>query len=84
MIEFLVMKYQIIPKSWSKRRQLDSEKTIQHIQFIDFVKQHNHFCTMKITYSDYSEERLSSRVIYNEIKAHWTVDGMKVAVRLVD
>lgn len=77
------MEYEIIKKSWSKRRKLDTEKEITKIQFIDFIKQHNHFCKMKVIYSDDNEEILISRVIYNEIKQHWIIDGMKVAVRLI-
>ena len=76
------MKYQIIEKSWSKRRKLDKEKQIQHIHFIDFRKQHNHFCKMQIDYCDGSQQVLLSRVIFNEINQHWTVDGLQVAVRL--
>ncbi|TQV88016.1 hypothetical protein [Aliikangiella coralliicola] len=78
------MKYEIITKSWSKRRKLDTAKEITNIQFLDFIKQHNHFCKMQITYSDGSEETLLSRVVFNEVKQHWTVDGMKVAVRLLN
>ena len=76
------MKYEIITKSWSKRRKLDSQKSILKIEFLDFIKQHNHFCKMNVHYSDGTEESLISRVVYNEIKQHWSVDGMKVAVRL--
>jgi len=78
------MKYEIIKKSWSKRRKLDIEKEILNIQFIDFLKQHNHFCKMIVTYSDSTEETLISRVIFNDIKKHWVIDGMRVAVRLLD
>ena len=78
------MKYKIIPKSWSKRRKLDTQKQISHIEFVDFKREPNHFCKMKVFYQDGSEETLTSRVIYNSIKKHWTVDGMKVAVLLED
>ena len=78
------MKYQIIQKSWSKRRKLDQNKEVEEIKFIDFKKEHNHFCKMEVSYSDGSEQTLISRVVYNEIKKHWTVDGMHVAVRLLD
>ncbi len=78
------MKYEIIQKSWSKRRKLDTEKEILDIQFVDFIKQPNHFCKMRVSYSDGSKEQLISRVIYNEIKKHWSIDGMKVAVRLLE
>jgi len=78
------MKYEIIKKSWSKRRKLDVEKEISNIQVIDFIKQHNHFCKMKVSYSDSTETTLISRVVFNEIKKHWTIDGMHVAVRLLE
>ena len=78
------MKYEIIKKSWSKRRKLDTEKEILNIQFIDFIKQHNHLCKMHITYSDDSEEILISRVLFNQINKTWAIDGMQVAVRLLD
>ncbi len=77
------MKYEIIQKSWSKRRKVDQSKEIDDIKFIDFKKEHNHFCKMEIRYSDGSEQTLISRVVYNEIKNHWTADGMHVAVRIL-
>ena len=76
------MEYEIIEKSWSKRRKLDTPQIITHIEFINFEKTHNHFCKMRVVYEDNSEELLTSRVIYNQIKQHWSIDGMKVAVRL--
>ncbi len=78
------MKYEIIKKSWSKRRKLDNENEINTIQLINFVKQHNHFCQMQVNYSNGEEAMLVSRVVYNDIKKHWTVDGMKVVVRIID
>lgn len=77
------MNYEIMTKSWSKRRRLDKQKSVRHIEFIDFIQQHDHFCTMKVSYTDGSDESLISRVIFNDIKQHWTVDGMKIAVRLL-
>ena len=79
------MKYEIITKSWSKRRKLDHrKKKISNIQFLDFIKQHNHFCKMQITYSDGSDENtFCPELSFNEVKQHWTVDGMKIAVRLL-
>lgn len=78
------MKYEIIKKSWSKRRSLDQELSIINIQFDNFIKEHNHFCKMSVSYSNGKKETLIARVIYNEIKQHWIVDGMNVAVRLID
>lgn len=76
------MKYEIIQKSWSKRRKLDQQKQINNIKFIDFKREHNHFCEMFVQYADGSEDTLISRVIFNQIKQHWTIDGMQVAVKL--
>ena len=78
------MKYEVINKSWSKRRKLDANKNISHIEFSEFQKQHNHFCKMHVTYEDGSNESLLSRVVYNEIKGSWVVDGMSVAVRVLE
>jgi len=78
------MKYQIIEKSWSKRRKIDQPKVVKDITFIDFKKEHNHFCKMLVRYANGSEDMLISRVIFNEIKKHWIVDGMHVAVRLLE
>ncbi len=78
------MKYEIINKSWSKRRKLDVSKEITNIEFVDFQKQHNHFCRMLVTYADGTEDNLLSRVVFNDIKLHWSIDGMKVAVRLIE
>ncbi|TQV72245.1 hypothetical protein FLL45_18680 [Aliikangiella marina] len=78
------MKYEIIEKSWSKRRKLDEQVEITDIEFKDFAKVHNHFCKMIVTYSDGKSERLVARVVYSDINQHWIVDGMSVAVRLKD
>lgn len=76
------MKYEIISKSWSKRRKLDTSLEIIDIQFEDFKQEHNHFCRMLVVYSDGTKANLLSRVVFNEIKSHWIVDGMSVSVRL--
>lgn len=78
------MKYEVIRKSWSKRRKLDQQKEIENIDFEEFKKEHNHFCKMKVYFSDGTKESLLARVIFNEIKQHWIVDGLSVAVRLQD
>jgi len=78
------MKYELIEKSWSKRRKLDEKSQVSHIEFIDFKKEHNHFCKLQVTYEDGSSQSYVSRVIYNEIKQQWIVDGMHIAVRLIE
>lgn len=78
------MKYEIIKKSWSKRRKLDEVNEIETIEFEEFEKQHNHFCKMVVTYTNGSKEKLVSRVVYSDVNQHWIVDGMSVAVRLLE
>ena len=78
------MEYKVINTSWSKRRKMEPPKPILDIQIIDFIKQHNHFCRLNVTYADGTVESLLSRVIYNPLKDHWTIDGLKVAIQLVD
>jgi|GEM_PF-1834149 len=37
-----------------------------------------------INYSDGSKKELIGRVIYNKLNDYWTVDGMEVAVRVIE
>ena len=73
------MKYKVIEKSWSKRRKLDPQLEIERIEFIDLQQKHNHFCKMVVYYPNQNPQILIARVVFNDIKQHWTVDGMKVA-----
>ncbi|MET1255214.1 hypothetical protein [Aliikangiella maris] len=77
------MDYEIMTKSWSKRRVQDKTEKIKSVFLADFLKQHDHFCYMHVEYENGNSEKLIARVIFNEIKQHWIVDGMKVAIRLI-
>lgn len=78
------MHLEIIPKDWHKRRSADLIKvypvsaTVEGFEYV-----HNHFCTLIIEYNDKSTKRLLSRVLYNNIKGTWAIDGMEVAVRVI-
>lgn len=77
-------RYEIIHKDWQKRRIADKVSVLPVSVEIDNMQLvHNHFCKMKVTYSDSSVKELISRVLYNSIKKSWAVDGMEVAVRVI-
>jgi len=79
------MKFEIIEKDWCKRR-APTKNTITplSVSIPEYVQEHNYFCDMFVTYSDGSVVKLISRVIQNVKTKQWTVDGMKVAVRVID
>lgn len=78
------MKYQLIEKDWYKRRVPNKQPTpkILNINIPDFEQIHNHMCTMLVEYDDGQTESLVARVIQNQVTKAWTVDGMKVAVKV--
>ncbi len=78
------MNYEIIKKSWSKRRKPDQVIEIKSIELDNFVKQHNSFCQMRVIFDNEVKQSFSSRVIYNELTKRWIVDGMHVAIRLIE
>lgn len=78
------MHFEIIEKDWYKRRVPSQSLKAVSVKIDDFQKVPNHFCDMEVTYEDGSKKVLKSRVIYNALQQRWTVDGMAVAVRLVD
>ena len=77
--------FQILARDWHKRRK-PSHKTIEPIsvEIPNFMLEHNHMCTMVVTYSDDSKKELIARVIHNQLAQRWTVDGMEVAVEVVE
>ena len=79
----LSYQFEIIPKSWSKRRKLTPEPQAVAVTIADFQLIEQHFCTMQVTYDDGSEHSYYSRVLRNAITGQWTVDGMQVAVRVI-
>ena len=50
----------------------------------DYQEVHNHICNMIVSYSDDSLKTLIARVLYNDLNGKWTVDGMEVAVTVVE
>lgn len=77
--------FQIIAKDWYKRRML-SGKEIKpvHVAIPDYQQVHNHICNMIVSYNDDSIKTLIARVLYNELTEKWTVDGMEVAVTVIE
>ncbi|WP_284245997.1 hypothetical protein [Thalassotalea insulae] len=79
------MTFKIIEKDWYKRRQLTGkELSPVSVSIPDYQAVHNHFCNMFVRYNDGSEKSLLARVIYNKLTAQWTVDGMEVAVKVIE
>lgn len=76
-------KFEIIQKSWSKRRTPTKEPIPTKVDIPDLVLKEQHFCNMHVTYDDYSERTFYSRVILNPLTKQWTVDGMHVAVKVI-
>lgn len=75
--------FEIIPKSWAKRRRFVPEPKPVNVVIDDFRLRDNSYCNMVVEYDDGSERELLSRVIYNELNGEWKVDGMHVAVRVI-
>lgn len=79
------MKYELIEKDWYKRR-VPSKQTpakIINVDVPDYEQKHNHMCSMVVEYDNGNIESLVARVIQNQITKEWTVDGMKVAIRIL-
>ncbi len=77
--------FQIIPKDWYKRRTLTGQEIKPvHVAIPDYQAVHNHICNMIVSYSDESLKTLIARVLYNDLSQKWTVDGMEVAVHVIE
>jgi hypothetical protein len=76
-------KFEIIEKSWFKRRTPRPEPKPVSVEIPDYKQERNHFCDMHVTYDDGSTKTLLSRVVQNHIKKHWIVDGMEVSVLVI-
>jgi len=72
----------VIEKSWSKRRTLEESKKVKSVSIPDYKQEVNHFCNMHVVYEDGTTATYLSRVIRNDIKDEWIVDGMHVAVKM--
>lgn len=77
--------FEIIKKDWYKRRAPDTKKlTPISADIPSYRATPNYMCDMIVTYSDGSKKTLLARVIQNQITKIWTVDGMEVAVKVID
>lgn len=69
------------PLSWFKRRNpTRNQPTVISVCIPDLKKEHNHFCTMVVAYSDGNIKSLKARVLQNSITKNWVADAMSVAV----
>ena len=75
--------FEVIPKSWNKRRKPTKEPAVLAVTIPDFELQEQHFCNMHVTFDDGNERVFYSRVIRNQQTGQWTVDGMHVAVKVI-
>lgn len=73
---------EILEKSWYKRRRPEKQSKPIDVKLENFIKEHNSFCKMIVTYEDGSTNAYIARVLHNEINGNWYVDGMHVAVKL--
>jgi hypothetical protein len=77
--------FEIIEKDWYKRRAPDTKMLTPISADIPYYRATpNHMCDMIVTYSDGSKKTLLARVIQNNITKAWTVDGMEIAVKVID
>ncbi|NMP32530.1 hypothetical protein HII17_13250 [Thalassotalea sp. M1531] len=81
----MTFQFEIIERDWYKRRS-PKEAIIKPVSVTipDYTSTHNHMCKMHVVYSDKSEKSLIGRVIYNKLNDRWTVDGMELAVNVVE
>ncbi|GHG08258.1 hypothetical protein [Thalassotalea marina] len=81
----MARKFDIIHKDWYKRRTLIGRQIKPvHVAIPDYQPIHNHICNMIVSYDDGSLKTLIARVLFNELSNKWTVDGMEVAVTVVE
>ncbi|GAA5134426.1 hypothetical protein [Thalassotalea piscium] len=77
--------FNIIEKEWYKRETSTGQYiTPVHVVIPDYQQVHNHICNMVVSYSDGSTKSLIARVLFNEFNNQWTVDGMEVAVKVIE
>lgn len=76
--------FEYIPKSWAKRRKAEPEPQPISIQIPDFELKEQHFCNMHVTFDNGRKEIYYSRVLCNHITKQWTVDGMHIAVKVLE
>ena len=78
-------KFQIIAKDWYKRRKPTQDNPIAvSVEIPDYQQVANHLCAMDVMFDNGVRKTLIARVIYNKMKGYWTVDGMEVAVKVLE
>lgn len=75
--------FEIIHKSWTKRRKDKKEPIPLSVEIPDFELAEQHFCNMQVSFDDGSQQTFFARVLRNHITKQWTVDGMHVAVKVM-
>lgn len=78
------MKFVVRNTSWYKRRIPTPEpKAIKGV-VPNFKLEENYFCDMHVLYDNGEVKRYLSRVVRNDIKGTWVVDGMHVILDCID
>lgn len=73
---------EIIKKSWFKRRKPTQEPEAVEVELEDYKQEHNHLCKMHVVYDNGERATYVARVVYNDLRDEWIVDGANVAVKL--
>lgn len=77
--------FEIIEKDWYKRRAPGIKAVIPiSVEIPAYQETHNLMCDMVVTFNDGSKKTLLARVIQNKLTQVWTVDGMEVAVKVIN
>jgi hypothetical protein len=69
-------KFKINNLNWQKRRSPTKEPKPISIEVPDFKKELNFKCNVITQYDDGIERVLFGRVLYNEIKKEWSINGI--------
>ena len=77
-------RFEIIPKSWTKRRTAKPVPQPISVEIPDFELKEQYFCNMNVLFENGSKQALYARVLCNYITNQWTVDGMHVAVNMFE
>ena len=76
-------KFHIIGRDRSNCQTLNKQKIHPvQVSIPDYQQTHDYICNMIVNFSDNSVKSLIGRVIYNELKQKWIVDGMAVTVNV--
>jgi hypothetical protein len=78
------MKYKIRNTDWAKRRVGTPHPEIEKVEVPNLKKEKNYFCDMIVTYKSGEIKTYPSRVIQNQIKKTWCLDGMHVVIDIIE